>query len=110
MLPQIIMISFLSAGFICNQALVGQRMAKFNVFRSAVEVAISAGLLAWGGFFAELGAPQILYIALYVISLTMVGSLHGGHPNSKRSALGGVIGSATIIALQYWGGFYDSMI
>jgi len=110
MLPQITMIILLAVGFICNQALVGQRMAKFNVFHTALSIAISAGLLAWGGFFAELGSPQILYILLYTLSFVMVGLLHGGHPNTKRTALSGVISYGVIIALQYWGGFYDSII
>lgn len=110
MLPQIIMIILLAVGFICNQALAGQRMAKFNVFQTALSIAISAALLAWGGFFAEVGTPQIIYITLYALSFIMVGLLHGKHPNTKRSALSGVINYGAIIALQYWGGFYDSMI
>lgn len=110
MLPQITMIILLSVGFICNQALAGQRMAKFNVFHTSLSIAISAALLAWGGFFATVGTPQILYITLYALSFVLAGMLHGKHPNSKRSALSGVLNYVTIVGLQYWGGFYDVMI
>lgn len=110
MLPQIIMIVIIVVGFICNQALAGQRMAKFNVFHSALSIAISAALLTWGGFFAEVGTPQILYITMYALGFILSGMLHGQHPTSKRSALGGVLCYAAVIALQYWGGFYDVMI
>ena len=110
MLPQIIMIVLIVVGFLCNQALAGQRMAKFNVFQSALSIAISAALLTWGGFFAEIGTPQILYITMYTLSFTLSGMLHGKHPTSKRSALAGVLSYAAVIALQYWGGFYDVMI
>ena len=110
MLPQIIMIVLLVVGFLFNQALAGQRMAKFNVFHSALSIAISAALLTWGGFFAEVGTPQILYITMYAIGFITHSLLHGKHPTTKRSALAGVFTYAAVIALQYWGGFYDVMI
>ena len=110
MLPQIIMIILLAVGFICNQALAGQRAEKFNVFATALSIVISAVILTWGGFFTAIGAAQILYIAYFACGFIMVGLLHGKQPTSKRSALSGLIVYGTVVALQYWGGFYDAMI
>lgn len=110
MFPQIIMIILMSLGLLSSLALAGQRMGRFNIFTTTLSGAMSVALLTWGGFFATIGTPQILYITLYALSFIMVGLLHGKRPNTRRSALSGVINYAVIVGLQYWGGFYDSMI
>lgn len=55
-----------------------------------------------------MGAPQIILIVLYALSLGMVISKHGEEKtNEKYNAWAGLIGTAIQIGLLIWGGFFS---
>lgn len=82
------------------------KRGKRNFSTDLVSAAIIVGLLVWGGFFAVLKAPQIIWLSLNVIALGVGAAEHGKPRKGVHSVTDAVISIALNFGLYYWGGFF----
>lgn len=54
----------------------------------------------------RLGAPQIIVLVIYIISLGIHMAKHGEPQNTKYNFWVGLFSTAINIALLWWGGFF----
>lgn len=54
-----------------------------------------------------MGIPQIIIIILYAINLGMSIENHGKEKTEKENVITTIIASVIMMALLWWGGFWD---
>lgn len=54
-----------------------------------------------------MGAPQIIIIAIYALSVGIDIAKHGEPKTGRYNAAASLIGSAIGLSLLYWGGFFN---
>jgi energy-converting hydrogenase Eha subunit A len=104
--PQIIYIvlTFLGLGM----ALAGHdkpRNETHSFTTSAIAEILVLSLLFWGGFFASLGAAQIIYIALSALTIGAISAVDG-QPKVPYNVFRVTFVTAVVNGVLFWGGFY----
>ena len=85
------------------------KKGNYNFIERFIDVAILVGLLIWGGFFNEMGIPQILFIVLCAIVLLLAAHLHGEPKKGNYNFFKSFIAEAIPAGLLIWGGFFNDL-
>tara|TARA_Y100000389_G_C17449992_1_gene514134 strand:+ start:628 stop:948 length:321 start_codon:yes stop_codon:yes gene_type:complete len=64
------------------------------------------GLLAWGGFYSELGMPQVIYTILWALVTGSSYLNRGKRDHGEYNFYIAVPVMAAMIGLYWWGGFF----
>lgn len=104
-IPQIIMAALLALGVVVHFFKDGKEMPYNGLTALLVHLPIVLTLLVWGGFFAALGAAQVVLIVVMTMNVVTALNNHGRRTR-KYNFLLALVDTPITAGILYWGGFW----